>query len=257
MSNAVQHQTNRSPACTRTAQSRRRMLYVVAVGTLISTLNQAYKSSEVHVSARMISGGRLLALTSSGIYIGALHLQRSSAPRRAMPYDAMRRAGENRSRSFAQYWHGKPACPSSVRLREYLHKIYYPAVVEKGPFGNYCANTRTALEVYPFRGSHRDWSPLFAAFMRICASRNARRTNEWTNVRRTNRRTEEENKGWKRREGALSPTFHSTASPFRGILREKFLPWVYSLLSPSPVGYYQWHAASNSSERLPTYQSVR
>lgn len=64
------------------------MLYVVAVGTLISTLNQAYKSSEVHVSARMISGGRLLALTSSGIYIGALHLQRSSA---------MRRAGENRS----------------------------------------------------------------------------------------------------------------------------------------------------------------
>lgn len=68
MSNAVQHQTNRSAARTRTARSRRSMLYVVAVGTLISTLNQAYKSSEVHVSTRMISGGRLLALTSSGIY---------------------------------------------------------------------------------------------------------------------------------------------------------------------------------------------
>lgn len=88
MSNAVQHQTNRSPACTRTARSRRRMLYVVAVGTLISTLNQAYKSSEVHVSARMISGGRLLALTSSGIY---------RCTPLATLIRAMRRAGENRS----------------------------------------------------------------------------------------------------------------------------------------------------------------
>jgi len=82
LSNVVQHQTNRSQAC---ARSARRMLYVVAVGTLISTLNQAYKSSEVHVSTRMISGGRLLALTSSGIYISALQLRRSSAAHRAVP----------------------------------------------------------------------------------------------------------------------------------------------------------------------------
>lgn len=57
-----------SGAHTNRSISSARMLYVVAVGTLISTLNQAYKSSEVHVSTRMISGGRLLALTSSGIY---------------------------------------------------------------------------------------------------------------------------------------------------------------------------------------------
>lgn len=120
-----------------------------------------------------------------------------------MPCDAMQCAElAKTARSFAQYWHGNPACPSSVRLREYLHKIYYPTVVEKGPFGNYCANTRSALEVYPSRWLPPDWSPLFAAFMRICASRNARWTNEWTNVR-TNRQTKEEKRG-KRRKSTLA-----------------------------------------------------
>lgn len=157
----MQHQTNRSQPCSRSAQ---RMLYVVAVGTLISTLNQVYKSSEMHVSTRMISGGRLLALTSR-IYIGAIQLRRSSALHRAAPS----RAEPNRrkpyvcSREYAQYRRGSAAwlpCPSSVKLREYLHKIYYPTAV-KEPFRKlHCANTQTcekrsSLGMYPSRGSHR------------------------------------------------------------------------------------------------------
>lgn len=217
MSNAVQHQTNRSPACTWTARSRRRMLYVVAVGTLISTLNQAYKSSEVHVSARMISGGRLLALTSSGIYIGALHLQRSSA---------MRRAGENRSLVRAILALETPACPSLVRLREYLHKIYYPAVCGERPFRKLLCKHSIRLSKYiSIPRLPPDWSPLFAAFMRIPALRgNARRTNEWTNVR-ANRWTLflKEKMGKKRRKSTLANVTFYRFTSLRGIPREKFL----------------------------------
>lgn len=129
--NAVQLQTNRSPARTRIARSRWRMLYVVAVGTLISTLNQAYKSSEVHVSARMISGGRLLALTSHPGYI-SVHSTCDAHPRCAARKTPSRRKPLARSR--VQYRRENALCSSSVRpTLDYLHKIYYSAAAER-PF---------------------------------------------------------------------------------------------------------------------------
>jgi len=137
------------------ARSARRMLYVAAVGTLISTLNQAYKSSEVHVSMRMISEGRLLALTSSGIYIGALQLRRSSAAYRAVLSGAeLAKIARLLVRIRAQYRHGRtvqPLCPSLVRLCEYLHKIYYPTAV-KEPFRKLLCKHSNMRETIDSRG---------------------------------------------------------------------------------------------------------
>ena len=146
------------------ARSARRMLYVAAVGTLISTLNQAYKSSEVHVSMRMISEGRLLALTSSGIYIGALQLRRSSAAYRAVLSGAeLAKIARLLVRIRAQYRHGR-----TVHNRCAHHWLDYASIFIryitrppwKSPFGNYCANTQTwekrsTLGVYPSHCSHR------------------------------------------------------------------------------------------------------
>jgi len=237
--NTVQHQTNRSPARTRIARSRWRMLYVVAVGTLISTLNQAYKSSEVHVSVRMISGGRLLALTSSG-YV-SVHSTCDAHPRCAAREAPSRRKPLARSR--AQYRRGNAPCPSSVRLREYLHKIYYPAAAER-PFRKLLCKHSNVRETIGSRAifisqfSHRV-DPLYS-YSWESTSRKA--PDERTTVR-TNKRMKKE-KGERESSSERALKRYGFASLFEESRARNSSP----MCSPRRLaGNYQWHPAGNSA----------
>lgn len=167
----------------RTARPRRRMLCVVAVGTLISTLNQAYKSSGMHVSARMISGGRLLALTSPGIRTSV----RSTCDAHSAPI-------RWKSRSLPREI---PKCARDAhhRLDSRRPSIFIRYITRSRHEGKALSEiTAQALEdarqddrTFP-RGTSiprlpPDWSSLLVAFTGICTSGNARRTNKRTNRR--------------------------------------------------------------------------
>jgi len=190
------------------------------------------------------------------MYIGTLHLRRSSALSRAEPR-AKRRAGENRSLV--------PACNIGVETRRAHHRLDYASIFiryitrlpRKGPFGNYCANTRTcerrsALVVYSSRSSPTGVDPLYS-HSRESASRRApdERTDEQTNGRmyeRTNRRMKKE-RGGGRRGAAKEHT-----QTLRLCLSSRNLFILTRARNSSPAcssrrlaGNYQWHPAGNST----------
>lgn len=138
------------------------------------------------------------------------------------------------ARSFTQYWtHGNATCPSLVKLREYLHKIYYPAVVEKGPFGKLlCKHSIGSLGIAIPRLSSRI-DPLYSRHSWE-SSGNAKRTNERTNVG-TKENGQKKKKEKQRKSTLANVPFYGFTS-LRGIPREKFLPrLVHPAVSPVTI----------------------